>query len=253
MRYLQSVYLFLLMVLSVETLAITNIESQRKREEVQGLQGEVELALSGKSGNSDKESTELGVRLDYRQQQHQILGILNHEREKNDGIENSDNSFAHLRYIQHRSDTFAWESFVQYQEDAFRSLDARSLVGAGARFNISPKSESYLLIVGAGAYYTEEVYNLEMGKLREDYLRGNSYISYTQPLGPNATLSNTLYWQPRFSQPSDSYVYNHLSLDVVVTKALLLRVTLETQYDSDPVEDVENTDHSYVTSLLYRF
>lgn len=238
---------------ALQSLAIANIESQRKREEVDGLKGEVQLALSGKSGNSDKESIEAGVRLDYRQQQHQVLGILNHEREKNDGVENSDNSFAHLRYIQHRSDLLAWESFVQYQQDAFKSLDSRSLVGAGARFNLSPEDERYLLMVGVGAYYTEEVYILDRGNLRDDYMRANSYISYSQPLGENARLSNTLYWQPRFSRPSDSYVYNHLSLEVAINTSLSLQVSVESNYDSDPVEDVEHTDHSYSTSLLYKF
>ena len=243
----------LLTSLVIDCYAITNIESQRKRGETEGLKGEIEFTLSGKSGNNDKQLIEASARADYRQQQHQMLGIINHEREKNNGVENSDNSFVHLRYIHHNTPAFAWESYIQYQQDSFKSLDSRSLVGGGARFNTSPEDESYLLILGVGAYYTEEVYDLQMGKQHDDYVRASTYASYVKPLGANATLSNTLYWQPRLSQPSDCYVYNNLALELKINASLSLRITVESQYDSDPVEDNENADHNYKTSLLYRF
>lgn len=238
---------------ALHSYAITDIESQRKREDTEGLHGRLEVSLDGKSGNDSKQAVEAGLRVDYRHHQHQILAILHNEREKNNGVENSDNSFAHLRYILHRSKTFAWEGFVQYQQDSFQLLDSRSLVGGGARFNLSPGDEHYQLAVGVGAYYTEEVYGLPRGTERDDYMRANSYASYVLPLSPNTTFSDTLYWQPRFSRPSDSYVYNNLALEVAINKALSLKITLETQYDSDPVDDLKHTDQSYYTSLLYHF
>ncbi|MFA7555768.1 MAG: DUF481 domain-containing protein [Spongiibacteraceae bacterium] len=237
----------------VDCHAITNIESKRTREEVNGVKGEVEFAFSGKSGNSDEQSTEASFRLDYRQQQRQMLGILSYEREKTNDVETTDNAFAHLRYIHHRSDVFAWEGYTQYQQDAFKSLDSRLLLGAGARLNVSPQDESYLLTLGLGAYYTEETYDLEGGSLHENYVRANTYASFVKSLGENITFSNTLYWQPRFSRPSDSYIYNNLEFKMAINTALSLKITIESQYDSDPVEDVSSTDHSYYTSLVYEF
>jgi len=153
----------------------------------------------------------------------------------------------------HRSARFAWESFVQYQDDSFNRLDSRTLLGGGARFNLSPGDQRYQLTVGVGAYYTQEVYQLDGTELRDDYARANSYVSYSKQLTDSTWVSNTLYWQPRISRPSDRYVYNNFAVTVKINSALALKVTLETQYDSDPVANLDHTDHSYYTSLVYSF
>ncbi len=233
--------------------AITNIESKRKSADQQGLYSELQLSISGKSGNSDKQTSSATGRLDYRREQHQVLAIVSSEYGESKDVKDTDNNFAHLRYIHHESPRFAWEGFLQYQDDAFKLLDSRTLVGAGARFDLSPDDESFQLRVGVGGYYTEEVYQLENTEVREDYARGNAYVSYSQRLTPSASISNTLYWQPRLSQPSDSYLYNNLAVKVDINQRLALQVTLESQYDSDPVADLEHADHSYFTSLVFSF
>jgi len=235
--------------------AITNIESQRSAEAEQGLHGSVEVAISGKSGNSDTRNTATAGRIDWRRAEHQLMAIVSTEYEETNQQKSADNNFAHLRYIHHNTAHFAWESYLQYSDDAFKQLDSRALMGAGIRYSFAPEdNHRYDLILGIGAYYTEEVYNLELGgQLDEDYARASGYVTYSLQLSETAALLNTLYLQPRISQLSDVYIYNNFSLELTITGALALQVSLETQYDSEPVEDTKSLDHTYKTALVYKF
>lgn len=242
----------LLAVCSLSAKAITDIESQRHNDDVDGLKGAIDFSITGKSGNSDKQTSAASGRLDYRRAESQALFIAKTEYGESNKIKDADNNFVHFRYIHHNSERFAWESFMQYQDDEFKLLDSRKLIGGGVRYDLSVE-QTYQLSLGLGAYYTEEVHQLAATELREDYARANSYVSYSQQLTDTATISNTLYWQPRFSRLSDSYVYNNFSLSVKINDALSLKVSLESQYDSQPVANVEHSDHSYYTALVYEF
>ena len=254
MRTPLAVSILFFSLLPVSTQAITNIESQRQSDDINGLNGSIDISISGKSGNSEKQTTAISGRLDYREGKHQGLFIASTEYGKSNDVKDEDNNFVHVRYIQHQSPTFAWEGFVQYQDDLFKLLNSRALVGAGGRFNLTPNQSQHQFTLGLGAYYTEEVYQLNsFTELTEDYTRGNLYLSFAKQLTPSTIFSNTLYWQPRLSQPSDSYVYNSLSLSVKINQSLALKLTIESQYDSEPVTSVKDVDHSYNTSLEYQF
>lgn len=233
--------------------AITNTEYLHKQGIENGINGNIELSLSGKSGNSDVQTNNLSGQLSYRHGQHQFLTSGSSEYGKSNDVTDTDNSFIHQRYIYHRSQAFAVESFIQYQDDAFQLLDSRTLIGGGIRLNLAPNS-AYLFNVGLGAYYTKEVYNLDDGIIeKERYSRGNSYINFAKQLTDSTEFTNTLYWQPRLTNFSDSYAYNHLALSVKINHELALKVTLETRYDSKPVNNLEHVDHTYLTSLSYSF
>jgi putative salt-induced outer membrane protein len=234
-------------------MAITNMEYLHKQGANDGLNGHIDLSFSGKSGNSDVRTQSVSGQLSYREGVHQFLTTGSLEYGESNQVTDSDNKFIHQRYIHHRTQTLAFEGFIQYQEDAFKLLDSRKLIGGGIRFNLAPQ-ETYLFNIGVGAYYTEEVYNLGDGiNTSEQYTRGNSYINFAKQLTDSTTFSNTLYWQPRLSDISDSYAYNSLALSVKINQQLALKITLETQYDSKPVNNLEQVDHAYFTSLEYSF
>ena len=234
-------------------MAITNTEYLHKLGTDNGINGNIELSLSGKSGNSDVQTNSISGQFSYRRDLHQFLTSGSSEYGKSNDVTDTDNNFIHQRYIYHRSQIFALESFIQYQDNAFQSLDSRKLIGGGIRINLAPKS-TYIFNVGVGAYYTEEVYDLDDDTTLEDkYTRGNSYMNFAKQLTDSTSFSNTLYWQPRLTDFSDSYAYNSLVLTVNISHKLALKVTLETQYDSDPVNDLEHVDNTYLTSLSYSF
>lgn len=233
------------------------MEYLHKQGETEGLHGNLEFSLSGKSGNSNRQTNSVAAQLSYRSGAHQLFTSGSAEYGESNDVKDSDNRFIHQRYIHHRSQKLAFEGYIQYQEDAFKLLDSRTLLGAGVRFNLSPADDAYLFNFGLGAYYTEEVYNLPATVTdevsEEKYSRGNSYLNFSKQLTNSTKFSNTLYWQPRLTDFSDSYAYNNLSIAVKISKKLALKVTLETQYDSDPVGELEHVDHSYFTSLEYSF
>ena len=234
-------------------MAITNMEYLHKQGENDGFNGHIEFALSGKSGNSDVQTNAISGQLSYRDGVHQFLTSGSAEYGESNNVTDSDNKFIHQRYIHHRSQTLAYEAFIQYQDDAFKLLDSRKLIGGGIRLNLAPE-DTYLFNIGVGAYYTEEVYDLGDGiNETEKYTRGNSYVNFAKQLTDSTEFSNTLYWQPRLSDFSDSYAYNSLSLSVKINQKLALKITLETQYDSKPVNNLERVDHTYFTSLAYSF
>lgn len=246
----------ILLFLSGSSYAITNMEFLNNQGREQGLHGNIEVSLSGKSGNSNKQTNSFSGQLSFKKHKHQLLTSASAEFGESNGVKDTDNYFVHQRYIHHSSNKIAHEGFVQFQNDAFKLLDSRALVGGGIRFKLSDphNSNDLLLNVGLGAYYTKEVFNAEDGSHpSEKYARANSYINFAKPLSDNTTISNTLYWQPRLSNFSDVYLYNNFALTVKINKALALKVTVETNYDSDPFGDLETTDHNYFTSLSYSF
>lgn len=234
-------------------LAINNIESQRFKPIPQGWSGEVQGAFSGRAGNSDKQSTLLNLRADYQQDIHQVLLIGKREYGQNDSKTDIDNSFVHLRYIHHMDKNYAWETYTQYDENFFRQLEARALAGGGMRFNLLPQKSATVLIVGAGAYYTEEKYDYGPYSVTENYARLSTYVTYRHLLSDTVSIANTLYLQPRFSQPSDLYAYNLLTLAVKLSATLQLQLNVESQYDSDPILDLKRYDHNYYTAIVYQF
>lgn len=241
------------MGLSAPAIAITNIESRRAPSTDDGVGGQFRLTAAGKTGNTDKHSLSGQLRLDRHQGATHWFLIGSSEYGESNGQKNTQNNFAHLRRIATLSDDWAWEIFAQYQDDAFRLLDARSLVGTGLRRHLIPDTGEQRLAIGAGAYYTREVYDLTSRRLQEDYARGNAYLSLQLPLNAQSTLSNITYLQPRLDHLEDFYAYNDLSLQVNVAGSVSLRVALESRYDSHPVADVETTDHSYTTALVIDF
>lgn len=237
----------------LSAMAISNMEYLHKQGNNEGLNGHIDFSISGKSGNSNVKTNNLSAQLSYRHNQHQFLSSGRAEYGESNNIKDSDNKFIHQRYIHHRSQSFAFEGFAQYQDDAFKLLDSRKLIGAGIRLNLSPE-KTYPFNIGLGAYYTEEIFNIDnIISDAEKYTRANSYVMFAKQFNNNTKISHTFYWQPRLSDFSDSYIYNNVALSVKISETLSLKVTLETQYDSRPVNNLDHVDHSYYTSLAYSF
>jgi hypothetical protein len=255
MRLIPSSWLIglVLCVLTTSTSAINNIESQRFKAIPQGVSGETQGAFSGRSGNGDRQSTLLRVRTDYLDGIHQWLLIGKREFGQSNGNTDIDNSFLHLRYIHHLDKRYAWETFTQYEEDFFRQLEARALAGGGMRFNLFPKPEEMALIIGTGAYYTKERYDYGPYSSDSDHARFSSYVSFRRIISDTTSIANTLYYQPRMSKPSDYYAYNLFTLAVKISKTLQLQVNVESNFDSEPILELEQYDHNYYTSIVYLF
>ena len=240
-------------LISTNGFAITNIEDERINPEVDGWSGQVNFSIDGKSGNSKKQNINVGAKAIHRKDGHTTLIIAESEYGESFDKKDANSNFVHLRFIQAHSTRIASEQYLQFQDDEFKLLDGRALVGGGIRYLLTPKLPDLKLHIGAGAYYTKEKWAEVDGQIEEDYARASFYLSYKQQVTDNIFLLNTLYAQPRLSQASDLYVFNEFSIKVQVYQALAFRLSLKSSHDSDPVGGLEKTDHSYHSSLVYDF
>jgi putative salt-induced outer membrane protein YdiY len=251
---LPAIFAFVAVLLqSANAVAITNIESERVQPANTGWSGQIDLSADGDSGNTNKKSVELAAKVVYVQNQYTTLLILESEYGESSKIKDTNNNFVHLRTLQNLSTRLATEQYLQYQDDEFKLLNSRQLAGGGVRYLMTPDTKNISLHLGAGAYYTEERWNLEPEELVEDYARGSFYSSYKHQLTDTIFIIDTLYLQPRLSQPSDLYIYNQFSIKIDIYKALSLKFSLESSHDTDPVSDLKKTDQSYSTALVYNF
>ena len=240
-------------LMSTYSLAITNIEDERINPQVDGWSGQVNFSIDGKSGNSKKENIYVGAKAIHRKDSHTTLIIAESEYGESFDKKDANSHFVHLRFIQAHSERIANEQYLQFQDDEFKLLDGRVLAGGGIRYLLTPKLPDLKLHLGVGAYYTKEKWAEVDGQIEEDYARASFYLSYKQQITDNIFLLNTLYAQPRLSQASDLYVFNEFSIKVQVYQALAFRISLKSSHDSDPVGGLEETDHSYHSSLVYDF
>lgn len=236
--------------------AISNIESDRVAEPEDGWSGKVDISFSGKSGNSESENYKLGGRAYYQQKKQSVLGLLSGEYGRSFKVKNTDNDFAHLRYIYRESERFKYEFYLQQQSDAFKQLESRRLIGGGVRWQLFGEG-NISVNLGLGGYYTFERYRrpgaADAFGSRSDYARWSSYIVFKQQLNANSYITNITYIQPRISQLSDRYGYNNFALTTKVSTRVSMSATLRSEYDSNPFGDVKTTDHNYNVSLAYEF
>jgi putative salt-induced outer membrane protein YdiY len=243
-----------LLSISSSVFAISNIESDRVAPPAEGVSGQVELAIDGKSGNSRKQSQKYSGRILYKRQDHSAFVLARHEYGKSFDQKNADSDFLHLRYLYQQNRSLTLETYAQYQRDEFKRLISRKLLGAGLRWEWL-NSTSSSAATGLGLYYTEEKHDQALSPviLVDDYARASSYLVLKHQINSNSYVSNISYYQPRFSQPSDFYLLNSVSLTSGITNRLSIRANLQTEHDSIPPEGIKKTDNSYTVSFAYEF
>ena len=243
--------LLLLLVFSFPVNAIVNIDKINVTDEDQTTQGEISFDLSGASGNTDTQATSLGGRLQWNNQSTQFV-VLKYDYAKSSGIKNTDKTFLHYRYINNAKNTSTWESFLQVQDDEFKKLKLRTLVGAGYRLNLLTKSKQSQSRVGVGLFYSREEQDDSFLTI-EELVRANIYFTYHLKVNNTVNFLSTTYYQPDIDSFADYRALEQLSFEFNLSKDLLYFVTIDIAYDNEPVIGLEKADTSYKSGITYRF
>jgi len=236
--------------------SIVNMESLHLKEPREGFSGNVELAASGASGNTDKSDVAAGARLEWHHDQRTTFIVGNYNYGRAADTTNTDNAFLHLRHIYQSTVNLAWEGFGQLQRDRFARLSLRELVGGGARFTLTPPSDSGAAFLGLGAFHEKEDLSEEAGTTDggvEHNWRGSLYWVLKHHFHNDIRFVNSLYYQPDLNESSDYRVFDTASLQVDLTDRLALKLGLTVAYDSRPPQTVEQTDVTYRTGLAWSF
>lgn len=220
-----------------------------------GVSGNVSGSFSSKSGNTEKDEYSLGARLQYDEgEQYVVWGTLAYDYGKSEGVKNEDKTYAHLRYIRALSgDAWCGELFVQTEQDEFKDINNRSLVGAGVRWRFFDSAEWGKGYAGLGAMYERITYDTSTVNPDEDNNRLNSYIAYTKKFMTASKVSYVGYYQPKLDEGSDYVTTQTVELIVPIYGKLNLSLSANYAYDSRPPVGVKKKDTAYMTTLVWEF
>ena len=256
-----------LLCMSFTAEAQVNVEQSRGQAH-EGFNLSLDGSLTLIRGNVSLSQTGLGTKLNYSKGIHSpfVQAILNYGEK--DGTAFLNQAYVHTRWTAMWFKSWGTELFAQAQEDSFRSLILRQLYGGGLRAELLGHSNQSLAL-GVGAMYEREVYqeeqaNMAVGSVNptavfkqvtENNLRLTNYISLKQNLqwATELQLSATVYYQPRSDMPKDYRILADLGIEIKLSKFLRIVESLSVMYDSEPPEDVRNTDLKSLSSLRLVF
>lgn len=250
-----------LAITSLSASAITNIENERPGPPAEGWSGQVELGLSGKSGNQDQEEYTGAGKITWHKGDTTAFALAERAYGKTRGLTDTDETFLHLRGIRELENNFAVEAFLQWQQNAFDNLASRSLIGGGGRYDIISHPEVVTLSLGLGAFREREELDLGTFDQVSWAWRANSYASYRHQLNSQVRLLGTLYYQPNLSDTDDFRVLTELGMSVAISGSLSLKLSYSLSHNSDPAVNLDatppinkaETNTGYSTSLVYSF
>lgn len=196
------------------------------------------------SGNSDLFEIGLNARFDYRRDRHYtfLAGELRYGEEGGATFKNR--SFGHLRYNYRIVRWLTGEAFTQLQQDGFKLLQLRVLVGGGPRFRYVDTG-TVGLFQGTTLMYEHENLNGEKvigHPATASVMRWSNYVNVRIKLAEKTSFIGTIYVQPRLDNFGDIRVLHDASLSVALTRHLSLRTTFNLNYDSRPPDNVEDLD-----------
>lgn len=236
--------------------AIVNMESLHLQQPKEGFSGEVELAASGASGNTDKSDVAFGARLEWHHERRTDFLVGNYNYGRAAGTTNTDNAFLHLRHVYQATAGLAWEGYGQLQRDRFARLTLRELAGGGARFTLTPRDRDRAAFLGLGAFHEREDLSEKAGTTdagADRHWRGNFYWVFKRELRDDVHIVNSVYYQPALNEASDYRALDTAALQVDLTDRLALKIGLTVAYDNRPPQTVRKTDVTYRTGLAWSF
>lgn len=230
---------------------IYNMQSILATEADEGLSGAISGSVDWRTGNVDYLFLSTTPLARYRNGKHLFIGVVRADHKTSRGTIILSNTFEHLRYRYEISDMVLGEAFVQHQFDDVRRLQVRGLVGAGPMFELLD-AKKYGIDLGIA-------YMLEYEKLRvDDELdsgatdlahRNSTYLVGHYQLDERVQVVESMYYQPKLTDPSDFRILNDTQLSFKVTERLSFTNSFTIAYDSHPPLTIKRLDTTLLSSL----
>ena len=208
--------------------------------------GSVSLTYSGATGNTDTQDFAAGGRYTLRNGDwgHSV-GFAFGYGEAN-GVKNEENAFMTYDVTRSFSDRFYIFGLGRLEVDDFASNKKDAFVGFGPGYRvINTDDVAWRVQAGIGARYTELQNGVDdtnpAGIISSRlFYRINDTVSLTNDTDILGSEVNTL-------------VTNDIGLNIAMNKALSTRIGYRTEYDTDPLPGLKNTDNTLNLSLVYSF
>jgi putative salt-induced outer membrane protein YdiY len=231
-------------------LAIVNVENIRVKEPEEGFSGNLAAGIDLESGNTNRSRIALGARTQWKRGYVLDFIVFNYDYGESAGTTDVNKSFIHGRHVVTMSPRWAWEAYGQVQQDEFRRLNFRGLVGGGLRNTLYRSGDQTAVYLGFGSLFENE--ELDDNSV-DQTVRGSFYLSIKHEVRKDVNLMSTTYLQPSIERFGNFRASEQAAITVGLTNTLDLKLALDISHDSEPPAGVERTDTKFTTGLAYRF
>lgn len=252
-------FLTLTLLLSKSTLAQVNVftaETIKQLNQDQGFYNNVKLSFSYYSGNTDMRTLQTQIRSDYIIQNYHVFGVGNLQFLRKDKRAFINKGMFHLRGIQHITNIFMFESFVQKQFSESILLKDRNLVGGGLRIALFSPSDNpkIRLYTGIGTMWENELIDdTKLGKINSDIMRSTNYSTIIWQIDDRISSATTGYFQINPNHREDFRILIEGDIGFRITAQIRFTVRLNLRHDSLPPTGIARHDLEITNNLSLSF
>ena len=262
MKSLSSRFLLVLFVLLFSglfigrpALAIINIEALRislRNQESVGILG---FTHERKTGNSDTNRFKIAGQGMWRKGDFENLASFEREFGSTNNNRDTNKTTSHLRTNWLFQNPLSYEAYGQLEEDQFRRLSMRALLGAGLRYKLADE-EKFKAYGGTGAFWSRETLDYaanttDAGTL--DVNRANLYLSFNWLVMPEIELNGIVYYQPSVVAFADTRIFGTGQTVLHVNQLISVSFNYTLSYDTEPPQQVQPSDQTYSTAVNLKF
>ncbi len=212
--------------------------------------GAIGASFSQEGGNTEKFSASGGLRIQWQDGTQRVRFFADGDHEEVDGKRTGQSFALHLRHNRRLSaERLHSLLFAQLQRDPFQRLEARTLLGVGARVDVLHRERLYAAF---GAAHMLEFEKLEDRDDVPTDQRLSIFATATGDLSEQASLDFLMFLQPLWEDLGDFRTTATASLDVAVISRLSVVVGAGVTYDSEPPDDVDETDWTVSTGFTWK-
>ena len=248
-KFLISIIFVFLYIFNIQTVGIVNIENLREHLNDKTYYQQFSLNLNFLSGETDKRQIDLNYRFDISKKRNDYFLIVSKTYAKTLNQVSQDNHFLHLRAIHNTSPKYAFELYLQVQQDAFIELENRFLFGTGLRTCLK-KSNHISAYLGNSLLNEYEQFKSYQSN---NISRFSHYISMRYQINNTTLYVSTSYFQHAISNFSDYRLLTVQHIKVKLSQALSLFVAFEWRYDNDPFVNESKYNVSLKQGLKLQF
>ena len=245
---------FLLLSSVQSAQAFVNIERLRWSGKNSNFSCLIDMGADLKRGNTEVTDFSGGGTIGYRTGKNLFFLVGSGMYGDRAGQRYLNNAMGHLRLNRFLNDKWIFEAYTQIEEDEFRLLLSRTLAGAGMRY-IAIGSSSIRYALGLSLFMEHLRYDVpsSLPEYEDDALRLSGYGVINWQFSTIGSIDLLAYMQPRAEDFSDLRSTAEGALRVALSERLMLNVTLNLTYDSDPVGAVEPYDLTLSNTLSLTF
>lgn len=239
---------FLLFTLSSPLFAQVNTENFRKSDLAPGFHNALNLNFGATTGNTRVVTTRLQFRSDYVEQTYRGFFVGSYSQGSTGGTDFQNESFIHVRVVPDLLENLKGEIFYQQEQNPFRNLTSRNLVGAGLRAPIT--RPTLKLYVGIGLMWENE---RVAGEGLNQLLRSTNYVSLHRSIDDRISFVTTEYFQVHLGNYGDFRLLSENALTFRITDAMQWSLDLNARYDHQPPPGISPYDLSVTNGLSIHF